>query len=160
MTSYLTVHQPSLEDWDYGKYPRYELTSEHLAWNLIDPTFVKQEDDVTNYVGSFVDRYAPAGDPNLYIRAIYSSVPQAVISNDDNLGNFLMNKVEVLAISRAISTAQTTKTGNMTITQGRSMDAHGLARRWMIPIERMKRTVKKTSQRGIRKVLHPGSSIC
>ena len=29
----------------------------------------------------------------------------------------------------------------------------------MIPIDRAKRTVKKTSQRGIRKVLHPGSSI-
>ena len=40
------------------------------------------------------------------------------------------------------------------------MDAHDLARRWMIPIDRAKRTVKKTSQRGIRKVLHPGSYIC
>ena len=29
----------------------------------------------------------------------------------------------------------------------------------MIPIDRVKRTVKKTSKHGIRKVLHPGSSI-
>ena len=48
---------------------------------------------MTNDVGSFVDRYAPAGDPNLYIRSISSSVPQADISDDDNLGNVLMNKV-------------------------------------------------------------------
>ena len=41
----------------------------------------------------------------------------------------------------------------------KSVDAHDLARRWMIPIDRAKRTVKKTSQRGIRKVLHPGSFI-
>ena len=40
------------------------------------------------------------------------------------------------------------------------MDAHDLARRWMILVDRAKRTVKKTSQCGIRKVLHPGSSIC
>ena len=39
------------------------------------------------------------------------------------------------------------------------MDAHDLDRRWMIPIDHAKRTVKKTSQRGIRKVLHPVSSI-
>ena len=108
MTSYLPVYQPSLEDWDSGKYPRYELTSEHLDWNPIDPTFGKQEDDAANDVGSFVDWYVPAGDTNLYIRAIYSSVPQANISDDDNLGNVLMNKVQVSAIARAISTAQTT----------------------------------------------------
>ena len=87
-------------------------------------------------------------------------MPQADISDDDNLGHFLMNKVQVSAIERAIITAQTSKTGNVTSTQGKSVYAHDLARRWMIPIDRVKRTVKKTSQRGIRKVLHPGSSIC
>ena len=70
-----------------------------------------------------------------------------------------MNKVQVSAIARAISTAQTTKTGNVTSTQGKSVDAHDLSQRWMIPIDRAKRTVKKTPQRGIQKVLHPGSSI-
>ena len=58
-----------------------------------------------------------------------------------------MNKVQVLALERAIITAQTTKSGNMTSTQVKSVDAHDLARRWMIPIDRAKRTVKKTSQR-------------
>ena len=67
-------------------------------------------------MGSFVDRYALAGGPNIYIRAVSSSVPQADISDDDNLGNVLMNKVQVSAIARAISTAQTTKTGNVTST--------------------------------------------
>ena len=110
-------------------------------------------------MGRFVDWFYPDGYPNLYIRDISSSVPQADISDADNLGNVLMNKVHVSAIERAISTAQTTKTGNMTSTQGKYVDAHDLARRWMIPIDRAKRTVKKTPQRGIRKVLHPGSSI-
>ena len=127
MTSYLPVNKPSLEDWYSGKYPRYELTSEHLDWNPSDPKFGEQEDDATDDVGSFVDRYALAGDPNLYIRVIFSSVPQADISDNDNLGNDLMNKVQFLAIARAISTAQTTKTGNMTRTQGKSVDAHDLA---------------------------------
>ena len=70
-----------------------------------------------------------------------------------------MNKVQISAIARAISTAQTTKTGNVTSTQGKSVDAHDLARCLMIPIDRAKRTVKKTSQSGIQKVLQPGSSI-
>ena len=118
----------------FWKISRYELTSEHLDWNPSDPTFGEQEDDATDDVGSFVDRYAPSGDPNLYIRDISSSVPQADISDDDNLGHVLMNKVQVSDISRAISTAQTTKTGNMTSTQFKSVDAHDLARRWMIPI--------------------------
>ena len=91
------------------------------------------------------DRYDPAGDPNLYIRAISSSVSQADISDNDNPGNFIMNKLQVSAIARAISTAQTTKTGNVTSTQVKSVDAHDLVRRWMIPIERVKRTVKNTS---------------
>ena len=56
-------------------------------------------------------------------------MPQAEISDDDNLGNFLMNKVQVSAIERDIITAQTTKTGNVTSTQGKSVDAHDLARR-------------------------------
>ena len=126
MKYYLPVHQPSLEDWDFGKYPQYELTSEHLDWNPSDPKFGKQEDDVTYNVGSFVDWYAPSVDPNLYIRAIYSSVPQADISDDDNLGNVLMNKVQISATERAISIAQTTKTGNVTSTQGKSVDANDL----------------------------------
>ena len=71
MTSYLPVHQPSLEDWDSGKYPRYELTSEHLDWNPSYPTFGEQGDDATNDVGSFVDRYAPDGDPNIYISGLF-----------------------------------------------------------------------------------------
>ena len=49
-TNYLPVHKPSLEDWDSGKYPRYELTSEHLDWNPSDLTFGEQEDDATNDV--------------------------------------------------------------------------------------------------------------
>ena len=110
-------------------------------------------------MGSFVDQYAPAGDHNLYIRAISSYVPQSAISDDDNLGNVLMNKVQVSAIERSISTAQTTKTGNVTITQGKSVDAHDLDRSWMIPIDWAKQTVKKTSQREIQKILHPGCSI-
>ena len=145
MTSYLPVHKSSLEDWDSVKYPRYELTSEDLDWNPSDPTFGEQEDDATDDVGSFVYRYALAGDPNLYIRAIYSSLPQANISDNNNLGNVLMNKVQVLAISCAIGTAQATKTGNVTITQGKSLDAHDLAQSWMIPIDRAKRNLNKTS---------------
>ena len=82
---------------------------------------------MTNDVGSFLVWYAPAGDLNLYIRAISSSVPQADISDDDNLGNVLMNNVQFSAIARAIITAQTTKKGNVTSTQGKSMDAHDLA---------------------------------
>ena len=99
-------------------------------------------------------------DPNIYIRAIYSSVPQSDISDDDNLGNVIMDEVQVSAIAHAISTSQTTKTGNATSTQGKFVDAHDLARRWMIPIDRAKQTLNKTSQRGIRKVLHPGSYSC
>ena len=79
-------------------------------------------------------QFAPARDPNLYTRAISSSVPQADISDDGNIGNVLMNKVQVSAIARAISTSQTTKTDNVTITQGKSVDAHDLAQCWMIPI--------------------------
>ena len=159
MTSYLPIYKPFLEDWDSGKYLRCELTSEHLDWNPSDPTFGEQEDDATDDVGSFVDRYAPSGYPNLYIRAISSSVPQSNISDDENLGNVLMNKVQVSVIARAISTAQTTKTGNVTSTQGKFMDTHDFSRRWMIPIDCAKRTVKKASQRRIQKVLHPSSSI-
>ena len=73
--------------------------------------------------------YAPSGDTNLYTRFISSSVPQADISDDDNLVNVLINKVHVSAIARAISTAQTTKTGNVTSTKGKSVDAHDLAQR-------------------------------
>ena len=113
VSSYLPVHHSSLEDWDSGKYPQYELTSEHLDWNPSDPTFGIQEDDATDDVGSFVDRCAPAGDTNLYIRDIYSSMPQSNISDNDNLGNVIMNKVQVSAIERDIITEQTTKTGNV-----------------------------------------------
>ena len=54
---------------------------------------------------------------------------QANIYDDENLVNVLINKVHVSAIARAISTAQTTKTGNVTSTQGKSVDAHDLAQR-------------------------------
>ena len=57
VTSYSPVHQPSLEDWDSGKYPPYELTSEHLDWNPSDPTFGFQSrcSLVSSYRGYFTE---------------------------------------------------------------------------------------------------------
>ena len=69
----------------------------------------------------------------------------ADITNDNNFGSVLESKVSISAIS----------TGTMGTTQGKSVDALTLTKHWQIPLDRAKKTVLKTTQRGIRRVLDP-----
>ena len=72
-------------------------------------------------------------------------MPLADVTDDLNFATLLESKVKVSAIN----------TGKVRTKQGKMVDGPTLARRWMIPPERAKTTVHKTTQRGVREVLYP-----
>ena len=148
VTSYLPVHRPTQDEWASAQVPRIDLTSEHLEWDPASTRYSEQEEAMTGYDGDVV-RSEP-GRPALVINSLttHHVRPLADISNNDNLGAVLESKVQVASVSSSCDVA------HVVSKQGKAVDASTLAKRWMIPQDRAKNTIKKTTQRGVRTVLN------
>ena len=49
MTSYLTVHKPTKEEWEFKTHPQIKLTSEHIDWDIASTRYTEQEEAMTDY---------------------------------------------------------------------------------------------------------------
>ena len=148
VTSYLPVHRPTIREWDSGLYPRIDLTSETLTWDPASTLYQEQEETLTDHRGELIvhDRH----DTPMTISAITSfAQPYADISEAHNLVSALERQVKVCSVESL------TRPGAIASTRSKAVDARTLAMRWQIPIDRAKRTVKRTTQRGVRHVSHP-----
>ena len=80
------------------------------------------------------------------------SLPHADITHDDNFASLFESKVQVCSV------ASSHRSGKMISTQGKAVDALALSKRWGIPYERAKTTVRRTTQRGVRHCSEPSIS--
>ena len=153
VTSYLPVHRPSREEYDSGEIPRFELTSATLTWDPSSTTYMEQEDSQLDVSGGLASIDPRDRGHTLVINSFSSCThsPLADITHDDNFGNVLLSKVQVSAVKK--------KAGTVGSTQGKLVDAQALSRRWMIPLHRAKNTVRKTTQRGVRKFMSPNRAV-
>ena len=138
VTSYLPVHRPTTREWDSGLYPRIDLTSETLTWDPASTLYQEQEETLTDHRGELIvhDRH----DTPMTISAITSfAQPYADISEAHNLVSALERQVKVCSVESL------TRPGAIASTRSKAVDARTLAMRWQIPIDRAKRTVKRTT---------------
>ena len=148
VTSYLPVSKPSLQDWNAGRFPVIELTSEQLPWDPSDMTYQQQEESTTDLNGLLIG-YDHLYDAPMMISSMSSTMTaHADVTADYNFASVLESKVRVSAVNRIPGQTLQTK-------QHKMVDAPTLAKRWNIPIDRAKKTVKMTTQRGIRHVVNP-----
>ena len=80
----------------------------------------------------------------MVVNSLTSETPSADFTHDYNFGSVLESKVRVSSVGSG--------PGRVESSQKKAVDASTLSRRWMIPYERANKTVKLTTQRGIRHV--------
>ena len=91
------------------------------------------------------------------------TMPSADITGDSSFGAILESKVCVSAVNTSIDksskleASMTNRQPGKTIptSQRKMVDAPTLAKRWNIPIDRAKNTVRVTTQRGVQHVANP-----
>ena len=144
VTSYLPVFAPTQEEWESARYPRIELTSETLIWDPLHTGFQQQEEAMTDLKGEIAVVDPSKRGPSVVINSLSSFTPLADVTHDENFGTVLESKVRASA-----------SIGKVVTRSRKGVDAQTLSRRWEIPHERAKTTVKKTTQRGVRQMINP-----
>ena len=146
VTSFLSVSEPSQEDWDSHLYPRIDLTSHDLTWDPQNTSFQEQEEAMTDAGGTVISRDQVTS--SVIINSAYTvslsstaSSPLADITHDDNFATALLSTVQISASHTS---------GTVGSSRGKAVDASTLARRWKIPLDLAKKTIQVTTQRSVR----------
>jgi hypothetical protein len=151
VTSLLNVTAPTLDEWNSSAFIRLHMTSETLTWDPTTTLYEEQEAAMIDYSGRVVTTTRPLkGHTNhLLINSLSSlTTDQADLTDDDNFYNILASHVQ-------ISTIKSSLNGHICLQKTAPIDPQTLAARWMISLERAKRTVIMTTQRGVRTCLNP-----
>ena len=151
VTSYFPVRKPTVKEWEDGTCPQIELTAEEPCWDPGSSDLGKQEDSMMDFRGQVVIRDTAARG-QMVINSVTAStnVDAADITDDENLGLALEAKVCVWSklLKVGVSRSKTSP----------KIDHIKLSKKWGISPHKAKRTVKRTTQRGVRTVLHPSLS--
>ena len=108
---------------------------------------------MTDYRGNTIDRSdATARGPLLAINSVNTSttVDAADITADNNFAKVLQSHVNVSEVKNS-----TTRYGNIQSKRKKQVDSETLSKRFGISPAKARRTVRMTTQRGIRTTLHP-----
>jgi hypothetical protein len=164
VTSYFT-RKPTLDEWNTCR--RIDLTYEAPDWNPHSITFEEQENAMYDGTGSFRDPSDRYRDRNLFLLSSSNRMVAALTGKErekaqiycdrhskcssvlSDLSNTLNDDsfYQSLVSQRNVSYTQVSKT---TSTKKNIITADRLAATWNIGIESAKRTLKATTQRGIR----------
>ncbi len=147
----LDVRAPTLDKWNSDAFKRLHLTSESLTWDPNTTLYEEQEAAMIDYSEHGVMTVHPLrGHVNHLVMNLLSSLitDQPDITDDDNF-------YQVLASHVQISSIETSLNGHIHSRKAAPIDPQTLATCWMISLERVKRTVIMTMQRGVRTCLNP-----
>jgi hypothetical protein len=148
VTSLLHVRNVTANDFYNDNIPRIDLTLETLTWDPSTTLYEEQENRITNHSGAIV-RGAALRGPDLVINALHSlTTDLADILHNCNFHQVLLSHVN-------ISSMDTSLNGHIRMRKTALIDHMTLASRWMISPEKAKRTVQRTTQRGVRTCLNP-----
>jgi hypothetical protein len=149
VTSYLPTDTVTMEEYESGKYPRIELTSEHQVWEPSSTRFQEQEEAITGLDGNIIDRGSAARGlfttnavTTLFINSVTTIVVDAAdFTSDDNFAIVL----ESYVYGEADAAAYVAE-ANVKYTGKKPVDPAALAKRWGIAFDRAEKTVRRTSQ--------------
>jgi hypothetical protein len=140
------------EFYDQETYPHVHLTSDTLTWDPSLTLYRDQELAMTNLYGE-VCTYANVREPrdSIVINSISSTYTDLIdITHDDNFHQALSSNVVISSLDTGMS-----MTGNVRARKAPGVDFMTLSKRWCISPHKAKRTLTKTTQRGIQKCLDP-----
>ena len=156
VTSSFPTRKPSASEYANDSIRRFDLTSDSPEWDPHSSQFAEQEMGFTDSSGLLREpgdeRPQKKTKSNFFISGVDVSqkLPSSVNRADDPFHNALRMNVNVSSTSSS--------SGIKTSTRINKVDANDLSKKWGISIKSAQRTVKATTQRGLRTVLHPAMS--
>ena len=154
VTSYFPTRKPTVAEYENESTLKHELTYESPEWDPHCVDFSNQEDAWTDSVGRIREPGDKTGRGNNFFNSSASQTRPYSFSIDvDSFLSVLQMNVNISSTSSSKNVYDVHSTSRR-----KSVDAELLARRWDIGLEAAKRTVKSTTQRGVRTVLHPSLS--
>jgi hypothetical protein len=150
VTSMLNVRTVTINEFNSQDYPRLHLTSETLTWDPTTNLYEQQENAMIDYSGHIVHDAAMRGQvPTLIINELQLlTTDLADMTHDCNFHQVLTSHVVVSSIDASLS-------GHVRSHKAAPIDFMTVAARWMIALERAKKTVQLTTQRGVHTCLNP-----
>ena len=161
VSSYFDSRKPTAQEYETSE-AKYELTCHDLEWDPLSPDFGEQERAMTDHKGE-VRTTEPRMEMNVcQIESALLFNPHEA-SSQHEFGSALESHVRI----QCVQSGPTSDLGSAQVNRGLSLlasekrpklEAPKLAERWGIGIDAAARTLKKTTQRGVRTVLHPSLS--
>ena len=139
-----------MDEWNSGEFRRLALTSETLTWDPSTTSYEEQEDAMTDYTGTVLDRTnLRVWFNTLVVNSLVSFHADAANINDDlNLYRALTNQIMSSSLNSNL-------TGRLKTRAHAPIDFRTLAARWMITPEQAQLTLSRITQRGVRTCLNP-----
>jgi hypothetical protein len=157
VTSYFPTRKPTMNEYENSEL-RYELTYAEPEWNPQASIFNEQEQQLLDVKGQLHDHIRPTKNLRsiMDIDTIMYDYNQ-YHSADHLFGSALSNCVHVRTTDSATQVDPAIDRGLSTVsmTSQPRLEPQILSRRWGIGLNQAKQTILKTTQRGIRSVLHP-----
>ncbi len=148
VTSLLHVRNVTADEFYNEDIPRIDLTLETLTWDPFTTLYEEQENGMIDHSGATV-RDAAVRRSDLVINALHSlTTDLADITHNCNFIQVLLSHVN-------ISSMDTSLNGHIQTRKTTPIDYTTLTSQWMISPEKAKRTVQRTTQRGVRTCLNP-----
>jgi hypothetical protein len=148
VTSLLHVRNVTADDFYNEDIPRIDLTLKILTWDLSMTLYAEQENGMIDHSDAIV-RDAAVRGPDLVINALHSLTTNfANITHDCNFIQVQLSHVNISSIDTSLN-------GHIRTHKTTSIDYTTLASRWMISLEKAKRTVQQMTQRGVWTCLNP-----
>ena len=168
VSSVFPTRKPTVQEYE-SCIRRYDLTYEAPDFDPSDPSFARAEEAMMDSFGGLRDT---RGDSTTRVRSLCQmSRVRASNSLQDDSSEFLLAAVSNTLSERTFLTAMIanvhvsgTGTSNCQVSgvttsdRRNGVDAPTLARNWGIGLEAAKKTIKVTTQRGVRTMVHPSLS--
>jgi hypothetical protein len=144
----LNVRSTTINEFNSHDHLRLHLTSETLTWDPTTDPYEQQEKAMMDYSGNIVHDAAMRG-PKLILNELqYLTTDLADLIHDCNFQQFLTSHVVVSSVNASLS-------GHVRSRKTLPMDFMTLAGPWAIALDHAKKTVQRTTQRGVRTCLNP-----
>ena len=160
VTSYFCTRKPTIDEAELPPNQYFELTYKSSEWDPDATEFTDKEAAFTNSTGLVRESGDRMESPATIL--FNSSASHTPVIPADYYGflsalqaNVHVSSVCFLPIMNVASVSTASGVRN---TSRKSVDPESLAGKWDIGIEAAKRTVRSTTQRGLRTVLHPSLS--
>ncbi len=144
----LNVRSTTIDEFNSHDHLRLHLTSETLTWDPTTDLYEQQEHAMMDYSGNIV-RDAAVRGPQLLLNELQSlTTDLADLTHDCNFHQVLTAHVVVFSVDSSLSEHVRSR-------KSVSLDFMTLTGRWMIAPDCAKKTVQRTTQRGVCTCLNP-----